>query len=100
MVIQSYIHVASQMWCLARLLPLVIGGLIPEQNLYWDNFILMLKITDYIFAPVTSADIAMYVKDLILEHHQTFRELYPNASIIPKMHYMLHLPEWMIRYIV
>ena len=88
------------MWCLSRLLLLVIGELIPEQNLYWDNFTLMLTITDYAFAPVTSADIAMYVKDLILEHHQTFHELYSNASIIPKMHYMVHLPEWMMRYTV
>ncbi len=58
----------------------------------------MLTITDYVFAPVVSDDIASYVKSLIQDHHETFQELYSSARIIPKMHYMLHLPEWIQRY--
>ena len=83
------------MWCLARLLPLMIGDIVSEDEPHWDNFLLMLSIVDYIFAPVTSGDIASYVKLLINEHHQAFCNLYPNAPIVPKLHYMIHLPEWM-----
>ena len=87
------------MWCLARLLPLMIGELVPQNDPYWQNFVLLLTITDYIFAPVTSDDIASYVKVLLKEHHKCFCEFYPSAPVIPKMHYMLHLPEWMKRYV-
>lgn len=90
-----YTFLASQMWCLARLLPLMIGDIASEDEPHWDNFLLMLSIVDYLFAPVTSGDIASYVKLLINEHHQAFCNLYPNAPIIPKLHYMIHLPEWM-----
>ena len=86
------------MWTLARLLPLMIGELVPSDDPYWDNFLLLLTIADYVFAPVTSVEIAEYVKTLIKDHHQTFRELYPDQPIIPKMHYNIHLPEWMKRY--
>ena len=88
------------MWCLGRLLPLMVGELVPQSDPHWENFTLMLQITDYIFAPVTSPDIASYIKTLIKEHHECFKELYPSASIIPKMHYMIHLPEWMVRYVI
>ena len=87
------------MWCLAWLLPLMIGELVPQNDPYWQNFVLLLTITDYIFAPVTSDDITSYIKVLLKEHHERFCELYPNAPAIPKMHYMLHLPEWMERYV-
>lgn len=89
--------VASQMWCLARNLPLMIGQLIPENEPHWDSFLLHLTIIDYVFAPVTSADIADYLRQLIHEHHTAFRELYPDASFIPKLHYIIHIPDWMLR---
>ena len=85
------------MWCLARLLPVMIGELVPDHDRYWDNFLLMLTITDYIFAPITSDSIVPYIRDMIQEHHQEFRDLYPDASITSKMHYMVHLPEWMLK---
>lgn len=85
------------MWCLARMLPLLIGQYIPEEDSHWENFLLMLTIVDYLFAPVTSQDIISYLKSLIQEHHEAFLVLYPNAPIIPKLHYIIHLPEWMSR---
>ena len=40
-----------------------------------------------------------YVAMLLKEHHEHFTELYPNSPIIPKMQYMIHLPEWMRRHV-
>ena len=54
---------------------------------------------DYIFAPVTNHDIISYVQLLIAQHHARFRELYPECSIIPKQHYLCHVPEWMEKYV-
>ena len=88
------------MWCLGRILPLILGECVPQNDPYWENYLLMLTITDYLFAPVTSHDIATYVKHLIQEHHEAFCVLYPHASFIPKLHIMIHLPEWMQRYVM
>ena len=86
------------MWCLARLLPLMVGELVQVQDPKWENFILMLTITTYLFAPVTSVEIVPYLKALINEHHESFCQLYFDSLVIPKMHYVIHLPDWMLRY--
>lgn len=91
--------VATQMWCLARLLPMMIGDKVPHDDEHWKNFTLLLTILDYVFAPVISTDCVAHLKELICEHHQAFKELYPTCSIIPKMHYMIHYPECIEKYI-
>ncbi len=91
--------VASQMWCLAKLFPLMIGHFIMENEEHWENFLLLLTITDFVFAPIISQDVVPYLKDVIQEHHTNFCLLYPHAPIIPKLHYMIHLPEWILRYV-
>lgn len=87
------------MWCLARTLPLIFGDTVPEEDENWMNFLLLLKIVDYVFAPVTSSGIAAYLSSLIEDYLETFKELYPECPIIPKQHYMIHIPEWMVRYV-
>ena len=62
----------------------------------WKNYLLHLKIIDYI-APVVSDDMPAYLRELIQDHHLAFKALYPTAPIIPKMHYMIHYPKWMVR---
>ena len=89
--------VASKMWCLGRLLPLMIGDLVSEDDETWELFLLLLTIMDYVFAPKASGDSVAYVRMLINDHHAKFRELYPECSVIPKMHYMVHIPSWMER---
>lgn len=60
--------VATQMWCLARLLPLMIGNSVPEGDPNWDNFLLLLKIADYILSPITSQSIAALLTTLIEDY--------------------------------
>ncbi len=90
-------YAATQLWCLARSLPLILGEYVAENDPNWDNFLLMLTITDYVFAPVSSQDIIGYLKILIQEHHEAFSTLYPDAPIIPKQHYVIHLPDFMLQ---
>lgn len=54
-------------------------------DIHWKNFLLQMRIVDYIFAPVVSQDIAAYLRELIEDHHQSFKSLYPSKPIIPKM---------------
>ena len=84
------INVAAQMWCLARLFPLLIGKEIPETCQEWQNYLLLLKILDIVFAPVLTP---AYLRTLISDHHQSFKCLYPLSRITLKMHYMIHCPD-------
>jgi len=76
------------MWCLGRLLPLMIGEKVPEDDSRWQLFLTFLTIMDYVFAPVTDEDNISYIRYLIGSHHCRFRELYPHCSLIPKQHYL------------
>ena len=55
----------SQMWCLGRFLPILIGDLVPEEHCYWENFLTLLDIVNELFAPVTTTDRADYVSLLV-----------------------------------
>ena len=88
------------MWCLARLVPLMLGNDVPLSDKHRECFLLMLTIIDYVFAPVTSIEIIPYLQQLIKEHHEMFKEVYPTSPIIPKMHYMIHLPEWIMKLVI
>lgn len=92
-----FFYAATQMWCLARLLPLMIGEKIEGNNPHWDNFLLLLSILDYCLAPVVSEDWAAFLRMIINDHHKEFKRLYPACRLTPKMHYMVHFPEMMCK---
>uniref|UniRef100_A0A1X7V063 Uncharacterized protein n=1 Tax=Amphimedon queenslandica TaxID=400682 RepID=A0A1X7V063_AMPQE len=50
--------------------------------------------SDYLFAPTLSREAVDCLRVLIADHHTAFKELYPDCSIIPKMYYMVHYPDW------
>lgn len=70
----------------------MIGKYIPENDENWENFLLLLEILDLLMAPEITGDEVAHLDSLILEHHLQFKELYPDSSIIPKMHCMVHMP--------
>ena len=80
------------MWLLGRLLPAMVGHCVPEDDERWCNLLLLLRITGYLFAPKVTSDEANYVGILIEHHHLAFQDLYPDESITPKFHYMVHMP--------
>lgn len=88
---------ATQTWCLARLLPLIIGKEVPMDDEHWENYLLLLQMLDYIFAPTLTPEAVAHLKILIKDHHQGFRNLYPTSSITPKMHYIVHYPDLILR---
>ena len=87
------------MWTLARYLPMFIGKDIPTNDESWMNFLTLLDITDYLVAPCLTTDEVAYIKVLIQEHHVVFSQLYPDSSITPKMHYLLHAPRLISKYV-
>ena len=86
------------MWFLAVYLPLLIGYLVPEDCKFWSLYILLLKICSIATSWQIKPDTISYLSVLIEEHHTQFKSLYPDRTITPKMHYMLHYPSQMVRY--
>ena len=85
------------MWTFATLLPLMIGDKVPEGEPLWECYILLLQITKYCTARITSPASADYLRALIDQHHRDFKHCYPSASFTPKMHYMVHLPTILLK---
>ena len=70
----------------------MVGECVPEDDDHWENFVLLLEILDFLMAPEISDDEVAHLDSLILQHHTQFSELYPEASVLPKMHYIVHMP--------
>jgi len=83
---------ASQTLLLLRILPFLIGSVVPDSDCNWKCFLLPRKIIDTVFCPVVTIGMA---DSLIIEHHETFVSLYPSCYI-PKMHFLIHYPEQML----
>ena len=90
-------HVAAQMWNLAIHLPLMIGDTVPSDDEKWECFLLSLDILQLCTTRIATTGHAGILESLIHEHHTAFARCYPHASITPKMHYMVHLPQQIIR---
>ncbi|KAM7426608.1 hypothetical protein ABFA07_022132 [Porites harrisoni] len=84
------------MWCLSRMLPILIGDLVPVGDEHWENFLRLLQIEEIIFAPKTSIQLAAYLAVLTEEYLTGFSELY-DRRMIPKQHYMVHYPRQIVR---
>ena len=82
------------MWCLDRLLPLFVGHFVPEGDRNWDNFTLLLDITNFSFAPTLTREKADHIATMVQLFLVEFTQLYPERNLTPKMHYMVHLATW------
>ena len=66
---------ASQMWCLACSLRLMIGDLIPFEDEYWENFLTLLDIMDYVFERREKIfHIAVLVEDFLTEFSHLYNQ--------------------------
>ena len=93
----QFLFVAAQMWALAINLPLMIGSEVPSESELWECFLLLPDILQLCMARVSSYSQAAYLKALIYDYHILFVRCYPNVSVTPKMHYMVHFPQQIIR---
>ncbi len=83
---------AAQTWFLLRLLPLMIGHLVPEGNKHWELLLSLLSCMELIFSPELTQGAAVFLGYLIQEHHCLYLKLYPDRYLKPKHHFMLHYP--------
>lgn len=80
------------------MLPAAIGSFVPEDHQAWSAFLDLLEIMDILLAPIITQDELAYAQVLIEHHLQDIKEVYPGISIIPKMHYLVHMPRIALKF--
>lgn len=81
---------AAQMWCLIRMLPLLIGDKIPLGNAHYELLLLLLRCLDIIYGPLIAVAHTVYLEHLVQAHHSQFKAMFPDQRFINKHHHMIH----------
>lgn len=79
-------------------LPFLLGDIVSPESAHWQLFILLREIYSIIFAPAVTRRLAVFLKQLIIDHHSLFKELYPSRTLLPKHHFMTYYPSMMIKF--
>ena len=87
---------AAQTLLLCRIIPLLIGDCVPEEDKHWRCFLLLLKICDIVFSPIIPKGYCAVLKLLIEEHHSLFKLLYSSSMLTPKFHFLVHYPDQIV----
>ena len=82
---------ASEAWCIFRLLPSVIGDLVPIRHDSWILYLLLSEIMDKVIAPQLKISAINYLKLLTSDFYASFAEKAPHL-VKPKLHFLFHYP--------
>ena len=85
----------SQMWCLVRLLPLMVGTNVPEDDNAWEVLLMLLKAMEYICSPELRTGHIDVMHDIIQEFFALRLRTFPEYELRPKDHYILHYEKQM-----
>ena len=79
-------------------LPFLISQKVNQHNFHWRNILSLIQILVLALSPYCLRETATLLRLLIAAHLTEFCRLYPRESVIPKMHYMVHLPKQLLTY--
>lgn len=89
---------ASQMWLFAQILPFILADKVHGDDPHWKHFLSVLEIMGICFAHKVTLNSVINLKRLVQDHLTSFKNVYPNARILPKQHYLVHLPTQMMMF--
>jgi hypothetical protein len=87
---------AGQMMTLVINMPFIIGDLFGQYDQNWLNFINLNQILNLVFSFFYDCLTLKHLDLKIYEYLQNFHDLYPDASMTPKLHYLTHLVAQMV----
>ena len=82
---------SSQVWAFFRYLPLSIRNIIPFND-HWQLLLYLEEIVDLVMASTFYDSTLVYYEHLYFDFLSLFKLLFPDCSIIPKLHFGLHFP--------
>lgn len=86
---------ASEMLSLVIFLPAIVGSLVKNMKpckREWDLFILLREIVDICTNCNIQTEVHFLLRDLVVDHHNLFLELFPEQRLRPKFHNLVHYP--------
>ncbi|XP_063047290.1 uncharacterized protein LOC134441029 isoform X1 [Engraulis encrasicolus] len=79
-------------WCLIRLLPFLIGSVVPNDEPAWLVLMDLKDIVELVFGPVHTDESISYLQSKIIEHRTRYKALFPDVQLLPKHHLVEHYP--------
>lgn len=91
---------AAQNWCFLRLLPILVSRWIkdPIKSEVWQLCLKLREITEFICAPKIHLSEVGYVNVLLEEYVHLRKTLFPDHTLKPKHHYLLHYPDLILQF--
>ncbi|KAK0130960.1 hypothetical protein N1851_034359 [Merluccius polli] len=77
-------------WALLRLLPLLIGNYVPEQEPSWEILMDLKEIVEIIVSTTLSEGTLCYLGNKLSEHRQLLTGTFPAFKLKPKQHFIDH----------
>lgn len=79
-------------WTLLRLLPLMIGSCVPENEPAWEILMDLKDITEIVVSTKFSETSLNYLESKIADHRSLLIQTFPDIRLRPKHHYLEHYP--------
>ena len=83
---------ASQARLFLRLLPFYLDGYVNIEDEYYVFLTELINIVQILYSPLITTSTIQSLRQCICKHLEKFTQLFPDKNIIPKQHYMIHLP--------
>ena len=78
---------------LCKVLPFILESFdVNLDSEMYSHITKLLAIIQIVYSPVISETTIQELKDLIADYLGTFSRIYPNSHLLPKHHYMVHIP--------
>lgn len=84
---------ASEVKCFLKFLPIMIRHLVPERDPVWKFLIKLTTLSELLDLSSYSESNLKHLKQVITDHHKTYRRLFPRCTLKPKFHFLLHYPQ-------
>lgn len=84
---------AIQMWCLMRVFPFLVSDKIPDDDKHLSLILLLNRILEIVLSPQLNMGILPYLHELINDHQELFKRLFPDTNFINKHHHLRHYCE-------
>ena len=83
---------AAQSRLFLKLLPFFLHHLVDSFDEHFVFLMELNRIVQIIFVPVITLESIQILRENICEHLERFKVLFPKNNIIPKQHYLIHIP--------
>lgn len=89
---------AVQCWCFLRLLPLMVGSKVPKDNRVWAVLLSLQDVVQVSTAHQVDSALCNFLADLIETFLINYTTEFPDNSMKPKFHYIIHYPKLLMKF--